>query len=433
MVLRVSQGSLFNAGTYSIYLEVDSAVGLDKKTQVQIAGVDVGEVLDIELIDNQKALVELAIQNNVKINSNAISRIKTMGILGDAYIEIYQPGPLNDPLEEGKTIKNVTNYGDVNSVTQQVSSIAEDVKAITTQMRKLMAGDDSAFDRTIKNLENITSSFSRLSLKNEKNIDILVSNMKALSQNLNYIVAKNMGRVDRTVYNLEDITKDMAEGRGTIGKLLKDEDTVNKLNDTLDGISSFIGGANRLRVDLDMHTEYLAGTGNVKNYVSMALKPRPDKFFLFEIVSDPDPSFNTTIEETIVTSGGTTSTISTKRREKALDGILFSAQLAKKYHDFTIRGGLIESSGGVGLDYNRGPLGLSFTAFDFKSDEGQRPHLKVMGKTHLTKSFYVLGGVDDFINPDQDLAWYLGAGLTFTDDDIKSLLGVFTGLSGSMK
>ncbi|HLD45882.1 MAG TPA: hypothetical protein VJC18_10650, partial [bacterium] len=211
----------------------------------------------------------------------------------------------------------------------------------------------------------------------------------------------------------------------------KDETTVDKINDTLDGVSQFVGGANRTRLDLGMHTEYLAGTGNFKNYVSMSIKPRPDKYFLFEVVSDPDPSFNTSIEETTVSSGGNTSVVTTRSRSKELDGLLFSFQIAKRYRDFSIRGGLIESSGGVGIDYDNGPVGLSFTAFDFKSEEGEKPHLKALARTNLTKSFYLLAGVDDIINPAQDLAWYLGAGLTFTDDDIKSLLGLVSSVGTS--
>ncbi|MBU0505120.1 MAG: MlaD family protein [bacterium] len=426
MIIRVGQGNLFRSSAYNIFIEIESAVGIDEKTQVQIAGVDIGEVVGISLLENQHARLELAIYEGVKISPQAKALVKTRGMLGDVYIEIYQTGIIDKVLEPGTTINQVVTYGDINSVTQEISSIAQDVKAITAQMRKVMAGDDSPFDKTMNNLEEITASISKMTKQNEKNIDVIIENMKALAQNLNYVVAKNMGQFDRTVDNIEDITDDISSGRGTLGRLLKDEETVNKLNDTLDGIGDFLGGANRMKVDLGMHAEYLAGTGNVKNYVSLSLKPRPDKYFLFEVVSDPDPSFNSFIEETIVTSGGNTSTVTTKKRTKTLDGLMFSAQLAKKYHDFTIRGGLVESSGGLGVDYDKGPIGVSFTAFDFKSDEGQKPHLKAMARANITQSFYLLGGLDDFINPNQDLAWYLGAGLTFTDDDIKSLLGVIS-------
>lgn len=431
IVMRIGKsGGMLFGGTYPVFMDVETAVGLSRNTPVQIAGVGVGVVESISLTENSKARLKLAIRDEFKISSNAEAHIKTTGLLGDAYIEIFQPGGVPEEMVSGGKIGTVVSYGDFNSVTNQFAEVAKDVSAITKQMRKLMAGDDSSFDRTMKNIEKISQNLANLTSKNEKNIDAIISNMKTLSQNLNVLVANNAGHINNTVYNLDDITAGINRGEGTVGKLIKDDTTVNKINDTLDEIHSFLGGTNRLTVDLGMHSEYLAGTGDFKNYVSLYLKPRPDKFFLFDVISDPDPSFNNSLEEKTITSGGTSTTITTQTRTKNLNGFLFSAQVAKKFHDFTLRGGLIESSGGVGVDYDHGPFGLKFSAFDFRNDNGEKPHLKIMGTANMTRTFYLLGGVDDMINPNQDLAWFLGAGITFTDDDIKSLLGL---LSAGMK
>lgn len=426
IILRISQGRLFFGGDYTVYMDVDSAVGLARNTPVQIAGVDVGIVKAIRLAGSSHARLVLSIENGVMISTDAVGRIKTTGILGDAFIEIYQKDPIAQEIQDEGVIKNVEIHGDLSSITNEFSTIAHDVKAITSQMKKVMAGDDSPFDKTMKNLEKITDSVASLALKNEKNIDAIIANLKLVSQNMNYMVQKGMPHINNAFANIDDVTMGLAEGQGTIGKLLKDDTTVEKLNDTLDSVSSALGGFNKLKFDLGAHTEFLGGTSNFKNYVALAIQPRPDKSFLFEAVSDPDPSFTTVTEDTIVTSGGTTSTVTTERRTKNLNKFLFSAQIAKKFEDFTIRGGLIESSGGVGLDYDQGPLGLKFSAFDFKTDRGQKPHLKFMGTTQLTKTLYLLGGIDDFINRNQSLDWFFGAGIRFTDDDLKSVLGLIS-------
>jgi phospholipid/cholesterol/gamma-HCH transport system substrate-binding protein len=162
----------------------------------------------------------------------------------------------------------------------------------------------------------------------------------------------------------------------------------------------------------------------VKNYFSIALKPRPDKYFLLEFVSDPHPSPTFSTTTTNVTAGGVTTSVLTEREEVKNSRLLISAQFAKKFYDFTIHGGLIESTGGVGLDYNKGPFSLQFSAFDFTNTAGnQNPHLKVMGTMNLTKGFYLLGGVDDFISKQHGPDWFFGAGLRFLDEDIKSLVG----------
>ena len=102
----------------------------------------------------------------------------------------------------------------------------------------------------------------------------------------------------------------------------------------------------------------------------------------------------------------------------------FSAQLAKKFYDFQVRGGMIESSGGFGFDYTKGVVGVHFDAFDFSTRFGERPHLKAWANLDLTKNFYLVGGADDIINRDTPGDWFVGVGFRLVDEDFKGLLGL---------
>lgn len=66
----------------------------------------------------------------------------------------------------------------------------------------------------------------------------------------------------------------------------------------------------------------------------------------------------------------------TRTEEFDKDEFLFNAQIGKRFRDVVLRGGLLESTGGVGLDYLtlNDKLTLTFEAFDFSSD--RRTHLK---------------------------------------------------------
>jgi phospholipid/cholesterol/gamma-HCH transport system substrate-binding protein len=130
------------------------------------------------------------------------------------------------------------------------------------------------------------------------------------------------------------------------------------------------------------------------------------------------------IKDTEITAGGTTNTIHTLTSTYEPEKFRFSAQLAKKIYDFTLRGGIIESRGGVGLDYDKGPLSLKFSAFDFSTKYGDKPHLKAWGSLNLTKNFYFVGGADDIINPHQPVDWFVGGGLRLVDEDVKNLIGI---------
>lgn len=422
--VRISQTSLLPGGTYALYVVIDSAAGVNKKTPVQIAGIQVGYVDGISLVENNSARVKLSIQKSVKVAKNVEAQLKTIGFLGDTYIELYQPGKITEVLAENAVITSVTNYGDFSSVTGQFGAIATDIKAITSTMRQLMAGEDSAFARSLQNIEKITDSLADVTTANQQNLHDIIANLRSISANLNNILLQNQGRINATFDNVAAITGKVRNGEGTIGRLINDDETVEKLNDAVDNLNDLLGGAGKLQVDIGYHAEYLGATADFKNYVELALKPAPDKYFLLEFVDDPAPDSKFSTRNTSVTSGGVTTEVTEEIETTNADQFLFSAQMAKKFYDLTLRGGLIESSGGIGLDYDYGPLGLKFSAFDFETKRGELPHLKAMGTVNVTKNIYMLGGVDDFINKDQSLDYFFGAGIRITDDDLKSLLSL---------
>src|ERR1700720_4787842 len=104
-VLSISLGkvSLFPPPGYTLYARFDNISGLKVGDQVQLAGVQVGKVVDIGIKDNQ-ALVALRINQGVQIDDQAIAAIKTSGIIGDKYVSI-QLGPGDHDLADDGVIK----------------------------------------------------------------------------------------------------------------------------------------------------------------------------------------------------------------------------------------------------------------------------------------------------------------------------------------
>ncbi|MGC2302759.1 outer membrane lipid asymmetry maintenance protein MlaD [Candidatus Binatus sp.] len=104
-ILSLSLGkiSLFPPPGYTLYASFDNISGLKVGDQVQLAGVQVGKVVDIRIKEN-RALVVLRINDGVKIDDQAIAAIKTSGIIGDKYVSI-QLGPGDHDLADGGTIQ----------------------------------------------------------------------------------------------------------------------------------------------------------------------------------------------------------------------------------------------------------------------------------------------------------------------------------------
>ena len=88
MSVQVGKQSFGLKKGYTVDVVFDNAAGLDRDASVQIAGVEVGRVESIHLQDG-KALVRLRIVPNVKLEKDTIASVKTHGILGDKYVELY--------------------------------------------------------------------------------------------------------------------------------------------------------------------------------------------------------------------------------------------------------------------------------------------------------------------------------------------------------
>lgn len=89
--INIGGMSLGNSDSYKILAKFSNVAGLKKGASVEIAGVKVGDVKDIQL-DGVQALVSLEIHNEIKLREDDIAQIRTKGIIGDRYIKIAPGG-----------------------------------------------------------------------------------------------------------------------------------------------------------------------------------------------------------------------------------------------------------------------------------------------------------------------------------------------------
>lgn len=89
--VRLGDVDLFGTKQYKITAHFANISGLKEGAIVEIAGVTVGKVSKIHL-DDYEALVELAIDPDVKLQEDSIASIRTQGIIGDKYVKIKVGG-----------------------------------------------------------------------------------------------------------------------------------------------------------------------------------------------------------------------------------------------------------------------------------------------------------------------------------------------------
>jgi phospholipid/cholesterol/gamma-HCH transport system substrate-binding protein len=463
MSFQVGKQSFGSKSGYTLEVTFDNVAGLDRDASVQIAGVEVGRVESIRL-EGGKALVRLRIGANVKLEKDAIAAIKTHGILGEKYVELHPGTPGAAILAPGEQITQTERQADIDRLLNQLSLIAEDVRGVTSSLNQALSGQagEEAIHHILTNTRDLTKNLNNVIVSNETALRAAIENTRQLTGNLNRVVTQNdekVGQVmdslkaaskemeksftslseiaggvnrgegtlgklakdpttadklNKTLASLQEVSEKINEGRGSIGKLINDDETIRNLNEGLTGLNRYMNKAEQFRTFLGYRGEYLFDKSNAKSYLELRIQPKEDKFYLLGIVSDPRGR-RTTKD---VTVGGVT----TRTEEWDRNGILFNAQIAKRYRDLVLRGGLLESTGGVGVDYLAlsDKLKLSFEAFDFGND--RRAHLKAGAEFQILKHLYLSGGWDDFISDQNNRSVYGGFSIRFEDDDLKYLL-----------
>ena len=425
ITVKVSERAVTAGRGYELTAIFDRASGLKIKAPVELAGVQVGVVKDIGIYDSRRAKVTLLLNRKVKLPMDSRAVLRTRGFLGETYVDVVPGSPGQALLESGSEIEDTFTSGDMNTLINQFNDIAADIKAVTSSLRTMVGTDEGApINRIVGNLDKFSESIKIMALNNQENVDKIATNLADFTTELKGLLSNGRANVEESIDRIASITRKIDTGKGSVGKLVNDEETVEKLNDALDNLNETLGGFKKLETEIGYHTEYMVNSSDFKHYVSLALRPAPDKAFMFDIVSDTDPPPTYVNRTTDVTVGGNTTTVETTTGTIDRNALRFSAQLAKKFYDFQLRGGIIESSGGVGADYSKGPFGVTFEAFNFTTRYNQRPHLKAYANMNLTKNFFVMGGADDIINPNQSVDYFVGAGFRLVDDDIKNIFSM---------
>jgi len=104
MTVKLGHISFISNNSYPLFASFTSVTGLRVGSPVEILGIEVGRVERLTMDqDNQKAVVEMRIQKDIKVYDDAIAAVKTEGLIGDKYLSI-DPGGAGTLLQSGGTI-----------------------------------------------------------------------------------------------------------------------------------------------------------------------------------------------------------------------------------------------------------------------------------------------------------------------------------------
>ena len=103
--IKLGRVSFLGGGGYTVIVDFPATGGLKAGSAVEIAGVEIGRVESIALVDYQ-ARVELRISGGVQLQDDAIASIKTKGLIGEKFVRI-SPGGSEKLIAHGGKIREV--------------------------------------------------------------------------------------------------------------------------------------------------------------------------------------------------------------------------------------------------------------------------------------------------------------------------------------
>jgi len=429
MSMQVSDDPSYMGRSRKAWFLLPNASGLIKGSAIKSAGIPVGAIQEIQLQDGQ-ARIDITIQASLPLTRSAQVELRSNGILGDKHIEIF-PGVLGDPeLESDGQILNVKDGGSMDDVLGQVGELATSLKDVAKNLQEAVSDDGTdkhILGRIVKNIEKLSGDLAQVTSENKEQIGEIVDQVHNITSTMDELVNdesekgfkktwKNaMVRIDSSLKNIDEITTKINNGEGTIGKLISDEQTAEDVSSAIEGISGLVDSASKVSTGIDFNSYYLNEVGAAKTAIGVTIQPGLDRYYYLGIITDPAGVVEITDTETSGTSGSSfiteTKTFHSRTKITALYG--------KNFFNWTLRGGLIEDKGGLGIDYRMfyDKLTASVEAFDFE---------KVQVRTYLNykvfSGFYIMAGYNDAFNKRNAQSVFAGAGLFLTNDDLKLLL-----------
>lgn len=265
---------------YVIKARFENVQGLKIGNNVRFAGIDIGTVSNISMINDTIMEVEMSIDNKVKniIRTNAIASIGTDGLVGNKVVNIISLKK-SAPLAENNDILNTKKPVDTDEMLRTFYKTNNDISIIAQQLKITMTkiNDSNKLWEVINNKDfanNLKSSANQI---------------KNASTHFNELTTQ-----------ANNIVKEVNDGKGTLGLIIKDTAFSKSISNSMKSINNIAIKANELSVQLKEIMEEI--NRDIKNGDGIANKILKDSQIVIKInnsltnIENGTNSFNQNME-----------------------------------------------------------------------------------------------------------------------------------------
>ena len=237
------------------YVEYENVEGLTPSAPVTINGLSIGKVKTITITEKGTLLVALQIDTDFPISKSSTAAIYDASLIGGKQLAIHPNFNDKNIAESGDYLKGVVQLGLMDSLGDKATPVMKKLEKLMTSADQLVVSFNEVLDAkgkadlkkslaelsaTMEQFHKVAANANVILEENKGQLKGVVTNFNKVSDNFVKISdSLNKADLGLTVRNLnatlskvDGIMKDMEAGKGTMGKLMKDEALYNNLAKT---------------------------------------------------------------------------------------------------------------------------------------------------------------------------------------------------------
>ena len=236
---------------YPLFATFRDVQGLDAGADVRLAGIRAGRVEGMK-IEGDMVRVELAIESDLEVKKDSIARLDFRALSGERFVALSLGTPTAERAKPGDTLVGETpaSFSDVvdqlsgvaDSVSDLATGLNENAERLLTNLADLVEENRNALGTTAQNLASITGKLDR----GTGTLGLLLNDPTLYDR-----ATAAMGDVQQSVQDLGRVASDLADGKGTLGKLLTQDDGLyDQVRDTMASLEATSRNAEELTANL---------------------------------------------------------------------------------------------------------------------------------------------------------------------------------------
>lgn len=245
---------LFNSYTF-FYAEYENVEGLAASAPVTINGLVIGKVKAITLTEKGTLLVQIQINTDFPVSKSSTVAIYDASLIGGKQLAIRPNYNDKNIAESGDYLIGVVQPSLFDSLGDKASPVMAKFEKVMTSVDKLVLNFNGVLDDKAK--ADLKKSLAELSVtmeqfhkvaananvildENKGQLKTVVTNFNKVSNNFVKIsdslnkadLGKTVRNLNATLSKVDVVMKGLESGKGTMGKLLKDESLYTDLDKT---------------------------------------------------------------------------------------------------------------------------------------------------------------------------------------------------------